>query len=512
MHNYPARTTTFVDLKPWRAALVALLWMVFSVPNWAAAEEDAFGTGDGSDGAFTAGAGSVVNVYRRLTANIAVGGSSVSVNSGAGFSAGDLVMLWHVQGNDPIASLSNQSTMNLDSAADGLGKWELTRLSAVSGNTLTARRPFLNSFPVSRTQVIRVPEFTTVTVASGRSIVASSWNGTTGGIVAFLATGTVTVNGSINVSERGFRGGPAVIGTAQLGCTSLSQPGPNGGRRGEGTMFGSFAASETGRGIRTNGGGGGVCLNSGAGGGGHIGRGGIGAVSWHFDGKRPVGGLGGAALSYSPSIRMTIGGGGGAGHTDANPNASGEPGGGAIWLRSASFAGSGSLVSNGGSAPNAQGEGAGGGGAGGSIHVQVATSMSCGSATARGGAGGNAEAAPGTSFYHGPGGGGGGGRIHISAASRSCSISISGGSAGIIVGTSVTNGAASGGNGSFTAGSALDIDQDNDGILDVDEVATDSDGDGTPDYQDADDDGDGIPTLTEGDAGTDSDGDASASL
>ncbi|MFT4622200.1 MAG: MYXO-CTERM domain-containing protein [Myxococcota bacterium] len=53
---------------------------------------------------------------------------------------------------------------------------------------------------------------------------------------------------------------------------------------------------------------------------------------------------------------------------------------------------------------------------------------------------------------------------------------------------------------------ALDTDDDDDGILSVDEAFMDSDGDGRLDPYDEDDDGDGVPTVIEGDRDTDGDG------
>ena len=58
-------------------------------------------------------------------------------------------------------------------------------------------------------QVIRVPQYTTLTVSTGASIVAPAWDGTTGGIVAMTARDGVTLSGTgkIDVSGLGFRGG-----------------------------------------------------------------------------------------------------------------------------------------------------------------------------------------------------------------------------------------------------------------------------------------------------------------
>jgi len=52
----------------------------------------------------------------------------------------------------------------------------------------------------------------------------------------------------------------------------------------------------------------------------------------------------------------------------------------------------------------------------------------------------------------------------------------------------------------------LDPDDDDDGVMTIDELRTDTDGDDLPNYLDDDDDGDGIPTLTEGQVDTDGDG------
>ena len=58
------------------------------------------------------------------------------------------------------------------------------------------------------TQVVRVPTFASVTIPAGTSITAPAWNGRTGGIVAFSVRNDLAVFGSIDVTGKGFRGGP----------------------------------------------------------------------------------------------------------------------------------------------------------------------------------------------------------------------------------------------------------------------------------------------------------------
>ncbi|MBI3395228.1 MAG: hypothetical protein HY042_05290 [Spirochaetia bacterium] len=52
-----------------------------------------------------------------------------------------------------------------------------------------------------------MPQYNDVTINSGASITANSWNGQTGGIVIFRAKGTVMINGNIDVTQTGYRGG-----------------------------------------------------------------------------------------------------------------------------------------------------------------------------------------------------------------------------------------------------------------------------------------------------------------
>ena len=80
-------------------------------------------------------------------------------------------------------------------------------------NTITVDTGLDNSYSQSnssKTQIVRVPQYTDVTVNSGGSITAAAWDGNQGGILAFNASGTVTVDsgGRIDVSGLGFRGAP----------------------------------------------------------------------------------------------------------------------------------------------------------------------------------------------------------------------------------------------------------------------------------------------------------------
>jgi hypothetical protein len=293
---------------------------------------------------------------------------------------------------------------------------------------LSLSAPLVFSYAAGVAQVIRVPEYTEVTVNGGASIGVVPWDGRTGGVIAFLATGTVNNGGQINASGAGFRGGQYVNDTSVAqGCSDLDEPVPQGGRKGEGLVLTRFGPTHSGRGNVANGAGGGVCFKSGGGGGGNAGAGGMGGRSeGTLDSARPVGGLGGAEISYSLLNRLTFGGGGGAGHGRDATGVAGGSGGGAIFIRANQLSGLGTIAAIGNSGGNSTLDGASGGGAGGSIYLRLAGTASCGSVSANGGVGGTVN-----SSRVGPGGGGGGGRVLLQATSGSCAVSVIGATAGV---------------------------------------------------------------------------------
>lgn len=208
-----------------------------------------------------------------------------------------------------------------------------------------------------------MPEYTDLTVTDAGSIVASPWDGYTGGVLALLCTGTLTNQGALEATQAGARGG---LGGFPLGklCTGLDDPGA--AAKGESVVAGRFGALVRGKGNLANGGGGGDCSSTftgGGGGGAHIGRGGIAGDT--------VFGFGGAPLLYPAATRLLLGGGGGAGANVGQLH--GGAGGGIVFVRSGQLVGAGAVRAKGErGAESIYPEQGGGGGAGGAIHVQVA--------------------------------------------------------------------------------------------------------------------------------------------
>ncbi|RKH73876.1 cell envelope biogenesis protein OmpA, partial [Corallococcus aberystwythensis] len=310
---------------------MALLCAVLLAPP-AFAEPDTLGLGTGRNGVLTVNAANtIVNTYTRLTATANAGATSVTVTSTAGFAAGDLVMVYQSTGLTAVA-IGSQTAIDLSTAQ--VGRWQFARVLSLTGTTrlnFVAGTTLTQAFTVGTTanlaaQVLRVPEYQSVTVNAGASIVAAPWDGQVGGLVVFLSQGAVNNAGAISANGMGFRGGLYRNGNGD-GCTGINQAYPGGTSKGEGVVPGNFSiagvppTNTTGYGNVGNAGGGGICHNSGGGGGGAAGAGGRGGRTWSGDNgggasaSRDVGGLGGVPMNFSAVDHLLFGGGGGAGHS-----------------------------------------------------------------------------------------------------------------------------------------------------------------------------------------------------
>jgi uncharacterized protein (TIGR03382 family) len=428
--------------------LPLLLVLLLALPAWA--ERDSFGLGTGRDGSLqVTTAGRVINTATALTAAAPAGATTLSVQRVSGLATGGLVLVHQSIG----LPASTQSGGTQPVTPGAVGRWELARVAGLSDGTVQLTAPLASGYTVPGAQVVSVPEYTAVSVLQGASLVAPSWDGGSGGILAFLATGTVTNQGTVSASGAGFRGGRFVDQPANRhGCDALALDlayEQGGTLKGEALAVNRFGTA-TGRGNLANGGGGGHCHNAGGGGGGHGGTGGRGGRSAETDSQRDVGGQGGARVTY-PLLeldRFVFGGGGGAGEGNNNAGSSGGAGGGAVVIRANALAGSGQYSADGATPPPTPADdGAGGGGAGGAILLRVAGTLACGGANARGGAGGSVTE---VNFPLGPGGGGGGGYVLLQGQAVSCPLSGTGGAPG----ANVVNDATYGVNYGATAGGA----------------------------------------------------------
>lgn len=363
------------------------------------------------------------NVSAKVTG---IGVNFVNVPDVTGFSAGDTVLIIQMKGARILTP--NDNTYGLYQTRTGFpGQHEFLIIQTVNPGQLVFTANLLNSYSVEGlTQVIRVRYFQSVKVTG--KLESPAWNPVTGtgGVLAMIVGGNLTLEADIDMSGKGFAGGAVSEGTGL--CAVLDVALRNryfydaasnyAGFKGEGVAVTNnllvplLPDYAKGKGANFSGGGGGNGKFAGGGGGGGFGTGGSGEEEF-ADCITAVDayGLGGRGYTGTPIENgLFLGGGGGASTYLAGGTASpGGNGGGIIIIVADTIHGNGhSIIANGlqpvtVATGNA---GAGGGGGGGSIAVSVkgygSTPLTI---AATGGKGGS------TTNIRGSGGGGGGGRI-----------------------------------------------------------------------------------------------------
>jgi hypothetical protein len=464
----------------------------------------------GKDGNLTVTlANTIVNQYSVLTANAAAGATSLVVSNPGGanglnpasLTANDVLLVIQMQGAqiDSTDTAAYGAISNIASS----GLFEFTAVTSVTGNTITVACPLKNSYlSAGKVQVIKVPQYATLTVNPGASITSPAWNGSFGGIVAAFVQNQSTINGAIDVSGQGFRGG--ALSDNGLGFNSViwrSTSAEVGAHKGEG-VAGSVGDYDTlggrfGRGAPANGGGGGTSHNTGGGGGANGNNGNaytgagmmdgtaVGAAAWSLDPefvsnansltnsagggrggygysdpttdinalavgpgnalwggdlRRPVGGRGGHPVPNDASTRIFMGGGGGAAHENNLDGGAGGNGGGIVFLIGNNVTGTGVIRSNGANGQDSTDEhrDGGGGGGAGGSVVLVASGLTGLSVAANGGNGGNHMKPIGRFTNEGHGPGGGGGGGFVANSDGPIPTSVSGGVNGVSFASTLT--------------------------------------------------------------------------
>ncbi len=455
----------------------------------------------GKDGALiVSDPNTIINKYAVLAADSPAGASVITITNPGGshglspstLSPGDLLLIVQMAG----ASIDTTDTPNYGAltSLNNAGRHEFVTVNNVNDNVITVNPPcggLRYSYTASgKVQVIRVPLYTSLTINNGASLIAPVWDGFIGGIVAIHVQNNAIINGAVDVSGLGLRGGVlSAAGGGGFRADYRTTQQDFGAEKGEGIagyqMDYDFMGGRYGRGAAANAGGGGTAHNSGGGGGanghngsayngqgimdpapaisaawaqdpGYIangnsltnssggGRGGYsfsvndanamstppGDPAWGGDYRRNVGGIGGHPVVQDTSGRIFLGGGGGAGAQNNDAGGAGGNGGGLIYIIANNVNGSGVLRANGthgGDTRNEHRDGAGGGGAGGTIVVSART-LSGISAVADGGKGGNQSIPPINDFpNHSLGPGGGGGGGYIAYATGNIFTSVKGG-------------------------------------------------------------------------------------
>lgn len=291
-----------------------------------------YGYGDGSDGALTISSDTTEAPIDSACTGTA-GASTLSATN-ASFATGQVVLIHQTR------------------HASTAGVWELNKIASYVAGTISLVHPLINTY-AALSQVRVLKQYSSVTIDSGKTYTAKAWDGTVGGILGFLCSGTVTVTGNISATGKGFRYGSGAVSAGQ----ATSGEGNTAAQASQYTPNGS-------------GGGGGQGNDSGGGGGAYAANGSNGAT---YGGNV---GQGGIAAGVAALTTLLFGGGGG-GSSEKNTPAGGigGSGGGIVLIIANDLSIAGTVVSA-GNASVSGGDGnsvSGGGGAGGSILVKGKT-------------------------------------------------------------------------------------------------------------------------------------------
>ncbi len=391
----------------------------------------------GKNGALTVTAANTrINEFTALTANANVGNTTITVavsslnangRFSAGLAAGDLVMIIQMQGAlikvkpyNPWEPFVTDSLYGLIYSYQNCGNYEFAQVKTVISATQIELECGLtfNYSSAGKTQVVRVPRYSSLTVNGSGTLTTDAWNGTTGigGVLVAEVSGNTIIDGVVTATGLGFRGGlPTASGGTNFGPLSTNTSNNNGSEKGEGIGSDRLDNSidSLGRyckGAPGNAGGGGNANNCGGGGGGNGGvisnynghgnpsagynaiwnlewpgkasvtssgggKGGYGtsttttaninsvgpnSTSWGTFRRISGGGFGGRPLDYSTG-KLFMGGGGGAGHSTGGQSngagaCAGGAGGGLIFLLNyGTISGSGTIISNGANGRDAYG-------------------------------------------------------------------------------------------------------------------------------------------------------------
>lgn len=328
--------------------------------------------GDGRDGALTVSSNTTQSQTVK-SCNGTSGTNTLNLAS-SGFSNGDVVLIIQMRGTNS-------------------GVYEVNLVTSGGGtSTLTMSQQLQTTYDntgANQAQVIKIPMYTTVTVNSGITWSAPSWNGSTGGLLIFVANVSATITGTISTdggSASGLTGG---TGGGFYGASAHFQSGGgHAGYRGEGTGGVRDVVQD---GNNGNGGGPGVVgADSGGGGGGNGAAGTNG--NYNVGGH---GGYGGNATGSSDLSTMTMGGGGGSGASDDSYGGPGGAGAGIVIAIARSITITGFIKARGGNGAGYTGDpyysqACGGGGSGGSVLIMCGTgTLGSSLVLATGGAGGS---------------------------------------------------------------------------------------------------------------------------
>jgi hypothetical protein len=384
--------------------------------------------------------GGIINAYYKVNA-INTAQSSIDVVSTTGLSLFDNVMLIQMKG--AAVNTNNNSSFGTITSYNDAGNYEMNVICGLEPTRIYLLSKISKTYdPVNGfVQLVKVPSYANATVTT--PLQTQSWDKATGtgGVLALIVNGTLTLQSAISATDNGFIGGPLKI--LNGACSNFfyytdyfynTGAVTNGGNyKGEGIAELS-ATYSGGRGAAANAGGGGNDHNNGGGGGGNLTIGGAGGNNTGTVGCRGDYPAFGAYALSNGGNKIFMGGGGGAGHANGTAvTTGGGNGGGIIFIKALELVGNGNTISADGSKGTSTiGDGASGGGAGGTLIMDIATYTGAVSLSTNGGDGGDEDNLNIAGRCYGSGGGGGAGVIYYTGISPAAATnSVLGGAAGI---------------------------------------------------------------------------------
>jgi len=125
-----------------------------------------------------------------------------------GIEAGDAVLLINLQGSG-------------NTQIDNVGNYEIFIVDAVVGTTITFKSSKTKNYGDNggdtnlgtattnqRVMLMRIPQYSSITVNLGADITCNAWNGTKYGVLAFMCSGLFKHQGEIDLKEKGYRRTP----------------------------------------------------------------------------------------------------------------------------------------------------------------------------------------------------------------------------------------------------------------------------------------------------------------
>ncbi|GDX80025.1 hypothetical protein LBMAG42_18360 [Deltaproteobacteria bacterium] len=219
--------------------------------------DEGWWVGTGADGALSLSAGTTTTVASGLPVT-AISTDNFTVDGTPTVAAGDEVLVINMHGGDTTYV--------------HVGVYEFYTVDSVSGSVVTMTDNPSVTFGQSSNsdltgqsiQMVRVPQYTDVTLAASAILTADAWDGETGGVIAFRATGTVSLasGAAIVADELGYWGGETGTIYNNDGFQGESYAGEGDGNLGSGTgVYGNWAAGY----YLNNYGGGGAMITGGGG-------------------------------------------------------------------------------------------------------------------------------------------------------------------------------------------------------------------------------------------------------